>query len=484
MPSANKTEEAQQRAGVFDFNTPTGPGSPLYLLITVCASIFVVELAVMLVLLPLLPQLPAPAGALIDALTLVLIGFPALFFFHFRPLVQQIEQRLRLIEDLNKAHLLLEHAVAGRTRQLSTLYDVTAMSSESMDLSAILERCLERILELMESQMAVIQLVDGKNGFLHLAASRGAPAEVTDRLESVPKGQGLAGLVMNQGQPVVVGDISADLRATEALQSLGRQAYLGVPVRARGQVEGVLSLIRDHDRAFTAEEEALLAAVGHQLGVAVENARLIAEVQGKAALEERQRLARGLHDSVTQLLYSLTLMAEAGHRLAEAGKLEQAKDHLHRLAKTSEQALKETRLLVYELRPSTLEQAGLIGALQQRLDAVEKRAGVEVRLQVDGAIVLAPTVEEGLYHIAQEALNNALKHSAASEVTVRVLGGDRWTELEVADDGRGFDPGRIGDLGGLGLVSMRQRAEGLGAILSIVSAPGAGTTVRVRVPIA
>ena len=473
---------AEQPASVPGFKTPAGIGSPLYLLVALSASILFVELAERWVL-SLVPPLPALAEALLDSLFMLLVVFPAVFFFLFRPLVRHMEERRRLNEDLSKAHQLLERAVADRTRQLATLYDVTAMSSTSTDLDIILERCLDRILALTESQVGIIQLLEGGDGLLHLAATRGAPAEMVSRLDSVPRGHGLAGLVMDRGQPVVVSDIAADPRATEGLRSLGRRAYVGVPIEARGQVMGVLSVVRNHGRAFNTEEEALFAAIGHQLGVAVENARLIAEVQGKATLEERQRLARELHDSVTQTLYSLTLVAEAGRRLAEAGKLEQAKDHLNRLAKTSEQALKETRLLVYELRPSALEQEGLISALQKRLDAVERRAGVEVHLQVDGAIELPPTTEEGLYRIAQEALNNALKHSAASEVNVRVQAGQGWVELEVADNGKGFEPNRVENQGGLGLVSLGQRAKRMGGTLSIASAPGAGTAVKVRIPI-
>ena len=122
-------------------------------------------------------------------------------------------------------------------------------------------------------------------------------------------------------------------------------------------------------------------------------------------------------------------------------------------------------------------------ALQKRLDAVERRAGVEVHLQVDGPIDLPAAAEEGLYRIAQEALNNALKHSAASEVNVRVQAGQGWVELEVADNGKGFEPNRVENQGGLGLVSLGQRAKRLGGTLSIASAPGAGTAVKVRIPI-
>jgi len=205
----------------------------------------------------------------------------------------------------------------------------------------------------------------------------------------------------------------------------------------------------------------------------------LAEAQVRAAMEERRRLARDLHDSVTQSLYSLTLLAEAARRLAKAGDLERVENQVARLGETAQQSLKEMRLLVYELRPLPLEQEGLIGALQQRLDAVEKRSGVNARLIVENLDRLPEPIEAALYYIAQEALNNSLKHSGASNVTVNLSGEQQHVRLEVIDNGRGFDRAAIADRGGLGLTSMRERAELLGGSLTLESTPGNGTRLTV-----
>ena len=204
--------------------------------------------------------------------------------------------------------------------------------------------------------------------------------------------------------------------------------------------------------------------------------------QSLAVAEERNRLARELHDSVTQSLYSLTLFAETGRRLAGSGDLEGAKDYLGRLGETSQQVLKEMRLLVYQLRPVALEREGLVGALRQRLDAVERRAGVDVRLVFDEAVELPTGVEQELYRVAQEALNNTLKHAAASAVTVGIAGGDGLAELTVEDNGKGFEIDAVGDSAGTGLANMRERVENLGGSLSILSSPGRGTKVSATVP--
>jgi signal transduction histidine kinase len=226
-----------------------------------------------------------------------------------------------------------------------------------------------------------------------------------------------------------------------------------------------------------------------------------AQAEELAVTSERNRLARDLHDSVTQSLYSLTLFTQAAHERAEAGDLERVTHTLARIADTARRGLKEMRLLVYELRPLALETEGLVGALRQRLEMVEGRSGLQTRLllEPDEDIELPAHVEKELYRIAQEALNNALKHAHATSVTVRlavtpalasrgapvepsgqVTDGQR-IEFEVSDDGCGFDPWAVVDKGGMGLTSIRERAEGLRGALSLSSAPGQGTTLKVDV---
>jgi signal transduction histidine kinase len=200
-----------------------------------------------------------------------------------------------------------------------------------------------------------------------------------------------------------------------------------------------------------------------------------------AVLQERNRLARELHDSVTQSLHSATLLAEAGQRRASSGDIEKAREYILRLGEISQQALREMRLLVYELRPMALSGVGLIGALQQRLDAVERRSGVEVKLTMDDEIKIPEDIEEDFYRIAMEALNNALKHANPASVKVALREVKKpegpCIELAVSDDGIGFDPANEENQEGFGLASMRERIEKLGGNLEILSAPGEGTQI-------
>ena len=200
-----------------------------------------------------------------------------------------------------------------------------------------------------------------------------------------------------------------------------------------------------------------------------------------AVTQERNRLARELHDSVTQSLHSSTLLAEAGQRLLNSGDIERARRYLIRLGEISQQSLREMRLLVYELRPLELRGVGLVGALQQRLDAVERRSGVEVQLSIEEEIELPRSIEDELYRIAVEALNNALKHANPSRVTVTLRTEEKdvnqCIELSLMDDGIGFDLDTKAGEGGLGLISMKERIENLGGKLTILSTPGEGTQV-------
>ena len=197
-----------------------------------------------------------------------------------------------------------------------------------------------------------------------------------------------------------------------------------------------------------------------------------------AIMEERQRMARALHDSVTQSLYSLTLLTSGWEMMAEQGKFDasQAPAIFAQLGDVAKQALKEARLMIHQLRPSALLELGLVGALSERLLAVEKRAGVETCFEKIGSVPhLRPQTEEQLFYIAQEALNNALRHADASQLIVRLERTSDSLILKVQDNGSGFEPTLPS--AGIGLKNMQERAEMIGGQLTITSKPNHGTTV-------
>lgn len=286
---------------------------------------------------------------------------------------------------------------------------------------------------------------------------------------------------------VIVGAIIASRAFTNPIQKLvegTRSIAAGdlevrIPVTSQDELGGLADAFNKMaDSLQTRTREAMEANEK-----AIENARLYEQARALAALEERQRLARDLHDSVTQTLYSLTLLAEASRRTAQSGDAGKVVENLARLGETAQQALKEMRLLVYELRPMALEQAGLADALRNRLEAVEKRAGVDAQLKVSLEADLHPTMENGLYRIAQEALNNALKHAGATVVSISLRSHGQNVEMEIADNGRGFLVEDVDGQGGMGLVSIRERVEEMGGACSITSAGGEGTRIWLSVPL-
>jgi signal transduction histidine kinase len=200
-----------------------------------------------------------------------------------------------------------------------------------------------------------------------------------------------------------------------------------------------------------------------------------------AVLEERQRLSRELHDSVTQALYGIALYAEAAGRALGDGESEPAQTNLQEIRETTQEALGEMRLLLFELRPPLLQEHGLAAALRARLQAVEARSGLATDFASEGQERLPPETEQELYRVAQEALNNVLKHAHAGRVSLRLAVLDGHATLDVADDGVGFEPS-FQAAGGFGLRGMRERIERLAGTLRVDSSPGTGTCVHVEVP--
>ena len=270
----------------------------------------------------------------------------------------------------------------------------------------------------------------------------------------------------------------------------GIRAFLQAPVKVEDQIFGVFSADYLTPRAFSEQEVHLLISLAERAALAIQNAQIFEQTQAQAIVEERSRLARELHDAVTQTLFSASLLAEALPGAYDAD-LHEGKRLLQELRQLSRAALAEMRTLLLELRPSALAEASLEDLLRQLGEAAAGREGIPVHVNVEGngpggpAMPLPPDVHIALYRITQEALNNALKYAQAEEISIRYYRtitengrrDDRAT-LTVQDNGRGFDPQFIPP-NHLGLGIMRERAEAIGAALKIDSQPGHGTRVTV-----
>ncbi len=276
------------------------------------------------------------------------------------------------------------------------------------------------------------------------------------------------------------GTISAE-RLVQAITE-PNTSELSIPLVVKGESVGTLLLT---SRAEDCEEGDLrvLRNFTESASAAIVHARFHEQHERIAVLEDRQRLAHELHDSVTQSLYGVTMYSEAAARLLDADQADKAKSLMHDLQKAALEALREMRLLVFELRPPALQKKGLAGALQARLAAVEGRAGVKAEFLTAGPVSLPGTIEKALYGIAKESLNNILKHSEATRISVELRQSESSAFLEISDNGLGFDTAVARQRGGLGLLGLEERAAAIGGLLFIDSHPGSGTLIRVEVPL-
>jgi PAS domain S-box-containing protein len=388
--------------------------------------------------------------------------------------------------ELSVQNALLHERAERRHLELATLLGASRDAAQGLELRPLLELILDRLGAVVPYAAAAVFTLDSAAA-LDLIAYRGplAWASLTRRWDLGSAAHSRE--VVEGRRPVVIPDVTADTPLARAFRGvaeaqLGRVpdyigAWMGVPLVVRDRVIGVLAF--DHGEAgfYTPERVRLAEAFAQQAAVAIDIARLLEASRDRAALEERQRLARELHDSVSQALYGIALGARASLRALErdpAG----ARAPIEYVLSLAEAGLAEMRALIFELRPESLEQEGLVAALAKQAAAARSRfeLGVDVSFGEEPDLPLA--TKEALYRIAQEALHNTVKHARASRVSIRLETGEGTVVLEVSDDGVGFDAGRDYP-GHLGQRSMRERAELAGAALAVESAPGRGTRVRV-----
>lgn len=324
---------------------------------------------------------------------------------------------------------------------------------------------------------AVLLLTD--QAWLEVKHRLGRPLATVERL---PVDGSLAGQVVRKGEPVLLNDPALFEQAQVYQWPADLTALLALPLHVNGGIIGVLDVVNKAG-GFTEEDVRVMSVFANQAAMAIEHARLQRQAEQLAVLEERQRLARELHDSVTQSLYSVTLYANAAALALAAGKGEVAAGYLSELQETAREGMRDMRLLIFQLHPPVLEAEGLVAALQTRLAAVEDRAGLQTQFRIEGERRLPIAIEEDLYWIAQEALNNMRKHAAAQHVTVHLRFTAASVLLEVIDDGVGFDlqAVRAEGRGSGGLRSIVERTERLGGRLTHESGPGQGTRLAVEV---
>jgi signal transduction histidine kinase len=398
----------------------------------------------------------------------------------------------QILETLQAEIAEREEATTALARQNTELYgELRRRLAESESFNRVLVSLLQKTVleQVLDIVCAEAQGLLGATGSAVLLLTDRAWLEVKHRLgkplaavEPVPVDGSLAGQVVRQGAPVLLNDPALFERAQVYQWPSDLTALLAVPLHVNGEVIGVLDVVNKAG-GFTAEDVPILSLFANQAAMAIEHARLQRQAEQLAVLAERQRLARELHDSVTQSLYSVTLYANASVLALAAGKSDVAAGYLQELQETAQEGMRDMRLLIFQLHPPVLEAEGLVAALQARLAAVEGRAGLKTEFRIEGERRLPVAIEEELYWIAQEALNNVRKHAVAQHVTVHLHFAAASVRLEVQDDGVGFDPQAVRSegRGGGGLRSIAERTVRVGGKLVYESKPGEGTRVIIEV---
>ena len=401
-----------------------------------------------------------------------------------------------VVRDGRETLCVVAHDVTERARmqrlleeRVATLSAIATRVTLDLPMEDMLDALAEGVVKASTSSACVVASVEETTGRLRPVGAFGLPENAISGLEALwgagDESPGVEALrkqqsvLVNNVRDFLLGKVSNGPTRRFVLEATWDSAYV-VPLVSRGRSLGALNLLCLPGQEISQEEQVFLRAVADQTAVAIENARLFSEVRGKAALEERQKLARELHDSVSQALYGIALGAKTARALVERDP-DRAADPLDYVLSLAEAGLAEMRALIFELRPESLEKEGLVAALEKQAAAL--RARHEIRTDVDlcDEPETSLEVKQAIYRIAQEALHNTVKHARASAVRIKMRCAPGRIDFEIADDGVGFDPG-VDFPGHLGLRSMRERASRLGGTLTIQGSPGAGTRICIRIP--
>jgi PAS domain S-box-containing protein len=392
----------------------------------------------------------------------------------------QLSGSVGVFQDITERKQV-EKALQKRNRELRLLNKLAWELSATLELGQVFERVGEATREVTGAEGSSIWLWDEERpGWLvRRAAFLPGDSEPLPPLR-LRSGEGIVGWVAQHGESTVVHDTSKDNRFSPRFTGFQIHSMLVVPMRRRGAVVGVLEALNEPGQgfeAFDANDRLLLETLANPAATAIENARLYDQARQSAAEAERRRLARELHDAVSQTLFSASVIAEALPRLWQRDP-EKVRGGLAQLHSLTRGALAEMRALLLELRPTALMEANLEDLLQQLTDAFASRSRVHILLDMAGHYQFPSEVRIALYRISQEALNNVIKHARAKEVVVSLQGQPEGLRLCIRDDGRGFDPAAVSPEH-MGLKILRERAAAIGAQLEISTEVGRGTEIVV-----
>ena len=381
--------------------------------------------------------------------------------------------------ELDDSYSSLEKKVADRTRELAILNSIISVASHSLNIHEILEDALNKTVEQMGFEAgAAFRLELDPLSTLLMAHQGIEPAIAIDLVNRYA--------VTSQRLPAVYPkevttfeiEVVGDEMLKDRLSQTGFQSLVYIPLSTKGRELGFFILGKHETGDLSPDELSLLSSIGKQIGVAMENARLYEQAEQAAITAERHRLARELHDAVTQTLFSANLIADVLPQIWKRNP-EEVFQNLEELRQLTRGALAEMRTMLLEMRPESLERADIKSLLTQLADAFVGRVRVPLNLEIKGDCELTHEVKLVFYRVAQEALNNIAKHSGARQVDLDLECQPGQLKLCIKDDGLGFEPDSLPQ-GHMGIAIMRERANAIGASLNIESQISQGTSVELH----
>ncbi len=367
---------------------------------------------------------------------------------------------------------------AERDEILQAVSSAVLAVTRHLSVREVLQVIVRSAQRLLDARYAALGVPDDDGSFAEFVAE-GITDKQWDAIGPLPRQHGMLGAMLCEAAPIRLADLREDPRfewwpkAHPVMKD-----FLGVPILDGGQVLGIIFLANKRTPGgFTEADQDLLTLFAAHAAIALANARLYERGRELAMLEERNRVARELHDAVTQKLFSLRLTAQAAATMLESAP-DRAAVELERVQRLAGEALTELRAVIVELRPAELDRHGLAETLRKHVRMLDRLHSSVFTFEAGELPAMDSAVEVAVLRVAQESLHNALRHSGAGRVSVRLAYEGGKLSLSVQDDGTGFEQGGSR---GLGLVSMKDRAESVGGVMTVTSALSQGTTVRVEV---